>query len=244
VTYILDTDYFKPAAAITADLAHLDVHGPYCTYPAGPGSVIIRDLRADRLNTGRSSGDFRIRRPRVTVGGWPPVTRVYCAGMTGAVAPKAGMMISIRTRRDVVVVDPDRFLATARQALRDRHPGLSEAAATEAVADVYDAVHALLDRDGDLAADAVDNEMVGVGGPLPGVRVSDRSDGLSPAGRLQQVVFDDAQPLQDYGLLPSRGSLRGTPCPGWFAVAHVARRTPTGQRGAVRREPRVTADHG
>ena len=42
------------------------------------------------------------------------------------------MTISIRTRRDVVVVDPDRFLAAARQALRDRNSGLTEADAAEA----------------------------------------------------------------------------------------------------------------
>ncbi|MFG1953868.1 hypothetical protein [Micromonospora sp. NPDC048830] len=74
--------------------------------------------------------------------------------MAGAEAPKAGMTISIRTRRDVVVVDPDRFLAAAWQALRDRNPGLTDAEAAEAVVDVHDAVHALLDRDGTLAADA------------------------------------------------------------------------------------------
>ena len=116
--------------------------------------------------------------------------------MTDAVTPKVGMTISIRTRRDVVVVDPDPFLAAARQALRDRDPALTEAEAAEAVADVYDAVHALLDRDGDLAPDA---DLAGVGGPRPGVRVSDRPDGLSPAGRIQQIVLNDPLPLQDYG---------------------------------------------
>ncbi|MEV4539281.1 hypothetical protein AB0J82_36460 [Asanoa sp. NPDC049518] len=119
--------------------------------------------------------------------------------MTGSVGPKAGMTISIRTRRDVVVVDPDRLLSAARQALRDRDPGLTVAEAAQAVVDVYDAVHALLDRDGDLAADALDGEMLGAGGLLPGVRVTDRPDGLSPAGRLQQVILNDPQPLQDYG---------------------------------------------
>ncbi|WP_433125101.1 hypothetical protein ACQPWW_21750 [Micromonospora sp. CA-240977] len=119
--------------------------------------------------------------------------------MTDAGLPTAGMMISIRTRRDVVVVDPDRFLAAARQALRDRSPGLSDAEAAEAITDVYDAVHALLDRDGTLAADAVDGERVGVGGLRPGVRVSGRTDGLSPAGWLHGVVLDDESPLQDYG---------------------------------------------
>ncbi|GIG93285.1 hypothetical protein [Plantactinospora endophytica] len=119
--------------------------------------------------------------------------------MTEAVGLRAGMIISVRMRRDVVVVDPDRFLAAARQALRDRDPGLTDAEAVDAIADVYDAVHVLLDRDGALAADAVDSERVGVGGSLPGVRVADRPDGLSPAGWLQQVVLNDPQPLQDYG---------------------------------------------
>ena len=40
---------------------------------------------------------------------------------------------------------------------------------------------------------------VSVGLCLAGMRVSDRRDGLSPAGWLQQVVLDDPQPLQDYG---------------------------------------------
>ncbi|MCI4066167.1 hypothetical protein MRQ36_27910 [Micromonospora sp. R77] len=119
--------------------------------------------------------------------------------MTGGAAPKAGMTISIRTRRDVVVVHPERFLAAARQALRDRDPDLTDAEVADMVADVHDAVHALLDRDGTLAADAIAGEAIGVGGPLPGTRVIDRSDGLSPAGWLQQVVLDDPQPLQDYG---------------------------------------------
>lgn len=39
----------------------------------------------------------------------------------------------------------------------------------------------------------------GVGAPPPGVRVTDRPDGLSPAGWLQQIVLDEPQPLQDYG---------------------------------------------
>ncbi|WP_203862467.1 hypothetical protein [Plantactinospora mayteni] len=96
-------------------------------------------------------------------------------------------------------MDPDRFLVAARQALRDRDPDLTGAEATDAVADVYDAVHVLLDRDGALAADAMDGERIGVGGSLPGVRVEDRPDCLSPAGWLQQVVLNDPQPLQDYG---------------------------------------------
>ncbi|GAA0450973.1 hypothetical protein Aca07nite_55310 [Actinoplanes capillaceus] len=123
--------------------------------------------------------------------------------MTEAVPPRAGMTISVRSRRDVVVVDPDRFLAAARQALRDGDPELSEAQAQAAITDVYDAVHVLLDRDGQLAADEAD-DLVGVRGRPPGVRVTDRPDGLSPAGHLQEIVVVDGPPLQDYGcFLPS-----------------------------------------
>ncbi|MBC6467490.1 hypothetical protein [Actinomadura alba] len=123
--------------------------------------------------------------------------------MADAVVATAGMTISVRTRRDVVIVDPDRFLTAARQALRDLNPELTEAQAADALTDVTDAVHALLDRDGQLAMDHVGAAMtdpeVGSGAPPPGVRISDRSDGLSPAGRLQQIVLDEPQPLQDYG---------------------------------------------
>jgi hypothetical protein len=119
--------------------------------------------------------------------------------MTGEVVPTAGMTISVRTRRDVVVVDPERFLAAARQALRDQNPELTTAQIAEAITDVYDAVHALLDRDGDLAPEGMADERVGVGGRRPGVRVSDRPDGLSPGGWIQEVVIDDSPPLQDYG---------------------------------------------
>ncbi|MGI8334787.1 hypothetical protein ACRYCC_32955 [Actinomadura scrupuli] len=45
VTFELDRIYFGPDAAITSDLNALDLHGPYCTDPPGPGRVTIRDLR-------------------------------------------------------------------------------------------------------------------------------------------------------------------------------------------------------
>jgi hypothetical protein len=113
--------------------------------------------------------------------------------------PTAGMTISIRTRRDVVIVDPERFLSVAREAYRELH-GLPGDAAAEEISDVYDAVHVLLDRFGRLAPDAPAT-LVGRGGPRPGERVLDRSDGLSPAGELEHVVLDDPRPLQDYGCL-------------------------------------------
>jgi hypothetical protein len=65
----------------------------------------------------------------------------------------AGMIISVRSRRDVVVVDPDRFLVAARRAVQDLDSGLTEAQAAAAVTDVCDAVFVLLDRKGDLAPD-------------------------------------------------------------------------------------------
>ncbi len=110
------------------------------------------------------------------------------------------MTISVRTRRDVVVVDPARFLAAARAAFRELHPDVSDEEAAEIVADVYDAVGVLLDLDGKLAADAPEMP-IGCRGTPPGQRVLDRPDGLSLAGELQQIVLDDPMPLQDYGVL-------------------------------------------
>jgi hypothetical protein len=111
--------------------------------------------------------------------------------------PTTGMTISIRIRRDVVIVDPERFMASAREDFRELN-SLPEDAPVEEISDVYDAVHALLDRFGQLAADAPAT-LIGRNGPRPGERVLDRSDGLSPAGELQHVVLDDPRPLQDYG---------------------------------------------
>ncbi|WP_433213386.1 hypothetical protein ACQP00_01890 [Dactylosporangium sp. CS-047395] len=102
---------------------------------------------------------------------------------------RPGMVISIRTRRDVVVVDPERFLAAARAAAA-AHDG--------AVEDAYDAVHALLDLDPQLIP-LGDEPEVGRGAPRPGARDTDRPDGLSAAGYVQEIVLTEATPLQDYG---------------------------------------------
>ena len=45
VTFELDPAYFGPRAAISTDLRSLDLHGPDCTEPSGPGFVTVRDLR-------------------------------------------------------------------------------------------------------------------------------------------------------------------------------------------------------
>ncbi|WP_344938586.1 hypothetical protein [Sphaerisporangium flaviroseum] len=111
------------------------------------------------------------------------------------------MTISVRTRRDVVIVDPARFMAAARAAYRDLHPDVSEEAVAESVADLHDAVFILLDRFGRLSADAPEMP-VGRGGLRPGQRVLDRPDGLSPAGEIKQLVLNDPRPLQDYGCFP------------------------------------------
>ncbi|RAJ34629.1 hypothetical protein K353_05275 [Kitasatospora sp. SolWspMP-SS2h] len=103
------------------------------------------------------------------------------------------MTISVRTRQDVVVVDPERFLASARAAYRETSPEITEERAAEDIRDVHDAVWALLDRFGRLAADAP------ASAALPGQQVPDRPDGLSPAGEHQRIVLNDPRPLQDYG---------------------------------------------
>lgn len=105
------------------------------------------------------------------------------------------MTISVRMRQDVVVVDPERFIAAARAALRETDPEMTEERAAEFICDVHDAVWALMDRFGRLAADAPATS------GRPGQRILDRPDGLSPAGERQQIVLNDPFPLQDYGCL-------------------------------------------
>jgi hypothetical protein len=106
-----------------------------------------------------------------------------------------------------VVVNPQQFLAAARRACRELDPDITEEAAAEAVVTVYDAVHALLDRYGELASDHPDvaagatpiRQMHGGVGLMPGERVRNRPDGLSPAGSVTQIVLGEPRPLQDYG---------------------------------------------
>lgn len=52
VAYLLDTAYFG-SAVITADIAGIDVHGPYCTDRARPGTVLIHDRRDPNRSTER-----------------------------------------------------------------------------------------------------------------------------------------------------------------------------------------------
>ncbi|MFJ9815151.1 hypothetical protein ACIRU3_07735 [Streptomyces sp. NPDC101151] len=48
VACTLDPACFAPGSAITTDLDGLDLHGPYCEEPPGPGAVTLRDLRDGR----------------------------------------------------------------------------------------------------------------------------------------------------------------------------------------------------
>ncbi|MFD9320573.1 hypothetical protein ACFWDQ_23355 [Streptomyces sp. NPDC060053] len=47
----LDPEYFGREAAIGDDLGSLDLHGPYCVEPGGPGHIVIRDARSGRSPT-------------------------------------------------------------------------------------------------------------------------------------------------------------------------------------------------
>lgn len=46
MVFELDPDYFGPSASFSVELDSLDLHGPHCTDPAGPGFVEIRDYRS------------------------------------------------------------------------------------------------------------------------------------------------------------------------------------------------------
>jgi hypothetical protein len=137
-----------------------------------------------------------------------------------AAVPQVGMVVSVRTRHDVVIVDPDRFLAVARRAYRAQDPQITEDEADAAVADVYDAVYALIDQYGSLASEhpevaagaTAQRRMHGGVGLLPGDRVLDRPDGLSPAGSVSMIVLGEPQPVQDYGcFLPDDADLFSVP---------------------------------
>lgn len=105
--------------------------------------------------------------------------------------PEKDMIISVRMRRDVKIVDPQRFLAAARQAYRDLNPEADEDEAADVVTDVRDAVFALLDRFGQLAPDSL-----AVSGSQWDL---DRADGMAPEGFHTTVVFDDPMTLREHG---------------------------------------------
>jgi hypothetical protein len=44
VTNVLDPSFFG-SAVITTDIASLDIHGPNCTDPVGPGKIVFREHR-------------------------------------------------------------------------------------------------------------------------------------------------------------------------------------------------------
>jgi hypothetical protein len=111
-------------------------------------------------------------------------------------ALREGMVISVRVREDVVVVDPGRFLAAARQAYQAKNPSTTDEDVRRAVTNVYDAAYALIERYGSLASNHP--EVAGSGSAAthisprrPGITV-DRPDGLSPAGGLSTIELDVA----------------------------------------------------
>ncbi|MFF2525201.1 hypothetical protein [Streptomyces liangshanensis] len=123
--------------------------------------------------------------------------------MDGMTVPAAGMRVSVRIRQDVVIADPERFLAAARAAYRELSPDATEETAAEDVRDVHDAVFALLGRFGGLAAGSPDTTPPArAGAPTPARPDGLRPDGLRPAGEFTQVVLDDPRSLAEYGCFP------------------------------------------
>ncbi|GAA1892803.1 hypothetical protein [Asanoa iriomotensis] len=95
-----------------------------------------------------------------------------------------GMTIAVRYRRDFVVTDAARFLATARRHYRDLHPEATEAEAEEQVTAAADAIYVLLEHAG-LIGDAAD------------ARLAEHGDaGLRLGGWRSQVTFDEPEPLR------------------------------------------------
>jgi hypothetical protein len=114
-----------------------------------------------------------------------------------AVTLHPGMVITVRTRHDVVIVDPDRFLAAARHAYPADNPGTIDDDLEGALQDPYYAVDALMDRYYILGSDHPEvaagsskpATMHGGLGLRPGRRIPDRPDGLSPAGTITHIEF-------------------------------------------------------
>ncbi|MFC7280160.1 hypothetical protein ACFQS1_39900 [Paractinoplanes rhizophilus] len=121
--------------------------------------------------------------------------------------PHPGMIISVISREDVIVMDPLRFLAAARHAYLRQDPEASDEEAARAVADLYDAADTLIEEYGLLASEHPDvaagatprRRMRGGVGWLPGDYVHDRPDGLSPAGAVREIRVIKGPALQDYG---------------------------------------------
>ncbi|MEY9874249.1 hypothetical protein ABH931_003743 [Streptacidiphilus sp. MAP12-33] len=108
------------------------------------------------------------------------------------VRPRAGMTISVRTREEVVVVDPDRVIAAARAALVEDDPEMTEEQAARHVVDVYDAVDALVEHHGGRLAPETMSLAQTHG------RRSGRAnpDGLDPVGYIRHYAVDDPVPLR------------------------------------------------
>src|SRR5215467_1491032 len=94
-----------------------------------------------------------------------------------------GMRVSVRFRRDFIVVDADRVLAAARRAYLTLHTQATPDDAARGVTCAADAVFTLLETDG-LLGDAVD------------ARLAARADdGLQVAGWVAEFVGPEMNPL-------------------------------------------------
>lgn len=103
-----------------------------------------------------------------------------------------GMHISVRLRRDFVVTDAARLLATARRVFLELNPTATAADAEAAVANAADAVFTILESDG-LLGDTLDARLA-----------AREADGLGPAGWRAQLIANEPDPLR-----PGWDCLRG-----------------------------------
>lgn len=94
-----------------------------------------------------------------------------------------GMRIAVRLRRDFVVTDAERLLATARRAYRDLNSGATEQDAAEVVTCAADAIFTLLEHAGVLGS-AADSALAAYD-----------AEGLALGGQRAQVTLNDPRPL-------------------------------------------------
>lgn len=155
--------------------------------PAQPGRATTT---RPHLEVAKSSGPLAI---------WPQLAdHPYRVGVSsdGTVIgddPLAdGMNVSVRFRRDFVVTDAARLLATARGVFLELNPTATPDDADAAVASTADAIFTILERDG-LIGDAVDARLA-----------AREADGLGLAGWQAQLIPNEPEPLR-----PGQSCLRG-----------------------------------
>lgn len=98
-----------------------------------------------------------------------------------------GMNVSVRLRRDFVVTDAARLLATARRVYIELNPTATTHDAETAVANAADAIFTILESDGL------------IGDPLDARLAAREADGLGTAGWRAQIVANEPEPLRPGG---------------------------------------------